>query len=178
MIQSRAAVRYAKALLAQAKETKVLEAVAADMQSVLESLEGSEDLQDFLGNPTLTAPQKLAGFEAIFTSLQPLVSETFKALLANKRAALTLAVALGFHRLYQEEQGKANALVTSAVALSESLSKQIQEKVASLINKEVAVTNIVDPSLIGGFVLRVGDLQYNASVASQLQQLEREFTNI
>jgi F-type H+-transporting ATPase subunit delta len=68
--------------------------------------------------------------------------------------------------------------VTSAVALSESLEKEIKEKVAKLINKEVTITNLVDPSLLGGFILRVGDLQYNASVAAQLQQLEREFTNI
>ena len=58
------------------------------------------------------------------------------------------------------------------------LEKEIKEKVAKLINKEVTITNLVDPSLIGGFILRVGDLQYNASVAAQLQQLEREFTNI
>ena len=56
--------------------------------------------------------------------------------------------------------------------------KEIKEKVAHLINKEVTITNLVDPSLLGGFILRVGDLQYNASVAAQLQQLEREFTNI
>ena len=68
--------------------------------------------------------------------------------------------------------------MTSAVALSESLEKEIKEKVAKLINKEVTITNLVDPSLLGGFILRVGDLQYNASVAAQLQQLEREFTNI
>ena len=178
MIQSRAALRYAKALLAQAKETQVLEAVAADMQTIKETLEESTDFLSFLGNPTLTAPQKLAGFEAVFTSLHALVTDTFKALLANKRAAITLEVARSFYDLYQEEQGKASAVVTSAVALSESLSTQIQQKVASLINKEVAITNIVDPSLLGGFILRVGDLQYNASVATQLQQLEREFTNI
>ena len=68
--------------------------------------------------------------------------------------------------------------MTSAVALSESLEKEIKEKVAKLINKEVTITNLVDPSLLGGFILRVGDLQYNASVAAQLQQLESEFTNI
>jgi F-type H+-transporting ATPase subunit delta len=178
MIQSRAAVRYAKALLQQAKETQVLAAVAADMHSVLETLEGSTDFQDFLRNPTLTASQKLAGFEAVFTSLQPLVILSFKSLLANKRSALTQEMATSFMEQYMEEQGKATAVVTSAVVLSESLIKQIQEKVTDLIKKEVSMTNLVDPSLIGGFILRVGDLQYNASVAAQLQQLEREFTNI
>jgi F-type H+-transporting ATPase subunit delta len=87
-------------------------------------------------------------------------------------------MATSFMEQYMEEQGKASAVVTSALALSESLIKQIQEKVADLIKKEVSMTNLVDPSLIGGFILRVGDLQYNASVAAQLQQLEREFTNI
>jgi F-type H+-transporting ATPase subunit delta len=107
-----------------------------------------------------------------------LVAHTFKALLDNKRSGLSLAVAVAFTELYEAAQGKANAVVTSAVALSESLEKEIKEKVAKLINKEVTITNLVDPSLLGGFILRVGDLQYNASVAAQLQQLEREFTNI
>lgn len=178
MNESRAAHRYAKALLAQAQESNTLEAVAANIEDIQEILNGNSDLGAFLGNPTLTSDQKLAGFEAVFTSLEPLVSLSFKALLSNKRAALLGSMASSFMALYQEEQGKATAVVTSAVALSESLSQQIQEKVASLINKQVTISNIVDPSLMGGFILRVGDLQYNASVAAQLQQLEREFTNI
>jgi F-type H+-transporting ATPase subunit delta len=178
MNESRAAHRYAKALLAQAKESQALEAVAANIQDIQDLLKGNSDLGTFLGNPTLTSEQKLAGFEAVFPSLEPLVSLSFKTLLANKRAALLGAVAHSFTRLYKEEQGIATAVVTSAKALSESLQKQIQEKVASLIQKQVTITNIVDPSLMGGFILRVGDLQYNASVAAQLQQLEREFTNI
>ena len=178
MTNSRAAIRYAKALLQQAQETEVLEAVAADMQEMATIIGGNEDFKSFLANPTLTAAQKQAGFEAVFTTVHPLVAHTFKALLDNKRSGLSLAVAVAFTELYEAAQGKANAVVTSAVALSESLEKEIKEKVAKLINKEVTITNLVDPSLLGGFVLRVGDLQYNASVAAQLQQLEREFTNI
>ncbi|MDG1043334.1 MAG: ATP synthase F1 subunit delta [Flavobacteriaceae bacterium] len=178
MTNSRAAIRYAKALLQQAQETNVLEAVAADMQEMATIIGGNEDFKSFLANPTLTATQKQAGFEAVFKAVQPLVAHTFKALLDNKRSGLTLAVAVAFTDLYEQAQGKANAVVTSAVALSESLEKEIKEKVAKLINKEVTITNLVDPSLLGGFILRVGDLQYNASVAAQLQQLEREFTNI
>ena len=178
MTHSRAAIRYAKALLQQAQETEVLEAVAAEMQEMATIIGGNEDFKSFLANPTLTAAQKQAGFEAVFTAAHPLVAQTFQSLVSNKRAALSLAVALSFNELYEAAQGKANAVVTSAVALSESLEKEIKEKVAKLINKEVTITNLVDPSLLGGFILRVGDLQYNASVAAQLQQLEREFTNI
>lgn len=178
MISSRAAVRYAKALLQQAKETQVLDTVATEIKMVLETINENTDFQAFLGNPTLTSKQKAEGFKAVFANLNPLVSKTFKSLLANKRAALLSQVCESFLQLFQEEQGKAHAVVTSAVAMSESLSNQIQEKVSQLIHKQVTLTNQIDPSLMGGFVLRVGDLQYNASVAAQLQQLEREFTNI
>ncbi len=100
MTNSRAAIRYAKALLQQAQETNVLEAVAADMQEMATIIGGNEDFKSFLANPTLTTAQKQAGFEAVFTAVHPLVAHTFKVLLDNKRSGLTLAVTIAFTDFY------------------------------------------------------------------------------
>jgi F-type H+-transporting ATPase subunit delta len=53
----------------------------------------------------------------------------------------------------------------------------VLEKIASFSNKNITIQNIVDPAIIGGFILRMGDKQYNASVSSRLQNLKREFSN-
>jgi len=66
--------------------------------------------------------------------------------------------------------------VTTAVALTPALEKIILAKASQLSTAEITLENTIDPSIIGGFILRIGDLQYNASVAHQLDQLKREFT--
>ena len=78
--------------------------------------------------------------------------------------------------LYAEANGDQTAVVTTAVALEGDLEVKVLDKLKSLTGKNVTVKNIIDESIIGGFILRVGDLQYNASVSNQLNKLKREFT--
>ena len=74
-------------------------------------------------------------------------------------------------------KGKDIAHVTTAVPLTADLEKKILAKVTELTGNKVSIENKIDESIIGGFVLRVGDLQYDASIANKLSSLKREFTN-
>ena len=95
----------------------------------------------------------------------------------NKRTALLGEVAQGYINLYNEAKGVKTAKVITACALSEALEGQIRQKIEALTgSKEVTLDLEIDPEIIGGFVLRIGDLQYNASVANQLSQIKREFS--
>jgi F-type H+-transporting ATPase subunit delta len=67
--------------------------------------------------------------------------------------------------------------VTTAVPMDDNLEKKVLQQVAAITGKEVTVENKVDASILGGFILRVGDLQYDASIANTLGNLKREFTN-
>jgi len=69
------------------------------------------------------------------------------------------------------------AVVTTAVPMTPELEKLVLAKVATFSSKTITLENKVDPAIIGGFVLRIGDKQYNASVTNRLQQLKREFSN-
>ena len=69
------------------------------------------------------------------------------------------------------------AKVTTAIPMDAALEAKIMEKIATFSNKKITIQNTVDPSIIGGFILRIGDQQYNASVANRLQELKREFSN-
>ena len=76
----------------------------------------------------------------------------------------------------EKHQGKETAVVTTAAPLTAALEKVVLAKAKQLSSAEISLENKVDPSIVGGFILRIGDLQYNASVAHQLEQLERELT--
>ena len=86
-------------------------------------------------------------------------------------------VAARYIDLYNQQRGIQVAHVTTAVELTEKLEKEVLSKVKELTgSNSVTIENKIDPSIIGGFVLRVGDLQYNASIANQLGSLKREFS--
>jgi F-type H+-transporting ATPase subunit delta len=79
--------------------------------------------------------------------------------------------------LFDANNGVQSATVTTAIAITPELEQQVLAKIATFSNKKITIENTVDPSIIGGFILRIGDMQYNASVANKLQELKREFSN-
>ena len=173
---SRAAVRYAQAILDLAKEQNVADTVFADMQQIQKTVSNSEELKDVLGSPLVKVEQKVASLKAIFANAGTISIGLFDSLASNKRLSILDEVALSFIALYEQDKGAEVAIVTTAVPLSGELETQILSKVKELTNgKDVTLKSIVDESIIGGFVLRVGDLQYNASIASQLSSLRRSF---
>ena len=79
--------------------------------------------------------------------------------------------------MYDELKGVEVAYVTTATPLTPALEAQVLAKVKELSTKEVTIVNEVNKDIIGGFIIRLGDMQYNASIANKLSQLKREFNN-
>ena len=79
--------------------------------------------------------------------------------------------------IYDSLKGIEIAKVTTAVPLTDELNKQVLNKVKEITGKDATIENIVNPDIIGGFILRVGDVQYDASVANKLQVLKRQFAD-
>ncbi|MEC7568120.1 MAG: ATP synthase F1 subunit delta [Bacteroidota bacterium] len=174
---SRVAIRYAKALLATAQEHQAVDQVADDMESVYTTLENSQELKAVLASPVISADLKGDTLKAIFGKVSPVV-KTFLALVAeNNRANHLDGVTLKYKQLYQELQGKQEAEVTTAVPLTPALEKVVMEKIKTLTDKKVELVSTVDQDIIGGFILRLGDQQFDASVANQLQSLEHKLSN-
>ena len=101
-----------------------------------------------------------------------------KLLMKNRRIDLFDDVSASFAILYNKHVGNQEVLLTTASAVTENKLKEIENTVKKLTSKNVNLTNLVDENIVGGFVLRVGDLQYNASFKDQLKKLEQEFLNI
>lgn len=174
---SRAAARYAKALLSLAQDKKVTGEVNADMVLISKTIKDSEELQAFLKSPVVKNTMKKNALLEIFKSVNGVTSGLFEILIENNRLNILPLVASSYERLYDEMNGVQVAKVTTAIPLTPALEAKIQQKVKELTGNEAKIENIVDESIIGGFILRVGDIQYNGSVKSQLTGLKRELQN-
>ena len=174
MSESRAAYRYAKALMELAVEQKKAEALDGDMRMIRETLAGSDSLREVVASPVLKAGEKVEALTGIFGKTEPLTRQMFALLGENKRIGILDEVARQYILLYESMQGQDVARVTTAVPLSEGQEKQILDRLKQITGKAVTLENTIDPELIGGFILRVGDLEYNASLAGKLANLKRE----
>jgi F-type H+-transporting ATPase subunit delta len=113
----------------------------------------------------------------VFSSLHSVSIDIIQLLVSNNRIDLLGVVAKQFTQLFDQHEGREVAYVTTAVPLNDTLKQQVLAKIATLTDKKVTLENKVDQSILGGFVLRIADVQYNASVAHKLQTLKRKFIN-
>lgn len=176
MAGARAAIRYAKAVLSLATDQKAAEAVNNDMKQIVNTIAESKDLREMLQNPVVRSSVKKSVLNQVFKSTNAITENLLNTLITNKRIALLGEVASKYNQLYDTLKGTEIAKVTTAVPLTEALKTKVLAKVKELTGKEVEVVNNVDESILGGFILRVGDIQYNASIANKLNKLKREFT--
>ena len=177
MAGTRAAIRYAKAILDSAKDNNNADSVNADMTSIVNAIHDSAELKEFLHSPVVKGEIKFSSVTEIFASAQKETKSLFQLLLVNKRFELLQDVAIQYNAFHDELNGKETAVVTTAFPLSAELEAKVLAKIATFSTKNITIQNIVDPAIIGGFILRMGDKQYNASVANRLQNLKREFSN-
>lgn len=175
-MSTRAALRYAKAILSYATEQQQDAQVNADMALIDNTIQESKDLQLLLTNPILKSKLKKATLRGIFGDKISEVSyKAIDLLLENERLPILQEVAKKYTLLFDKNQGKVEALVTTAFPITEDLSAQVLQKVKEITGKDATLKNIVNPDIIGGFILRVGDIQYNASVANKLHTIKRQF---
>lgn len=174
---SRAAIRYAKAILETALSSGKANQVNDDMKSIIAAVNSSADLKDFLASPIITSEVKMNVLSEIFGSVQADTKSLFRLLQENKRFEILEAIATQFNAQFDEMNGVEVAKVTTAFPITADLEAKILAKATAMSTKKITIQNTVDPSIIGGFILRIGDKQYNASVSNRLQELKREFSN-
>lgn len=174
---SRAAIRYAKAILETAVSTGKANQVNDDMKSIIAAVNSSADLKDFLASPIITSEVKMNVLSEVFGSVEEDTKSLFRLLQENKRFEILEAIATQFNVQFDDMNGVEVANVTTAFPITADLEAKILAKATSMSTKKITIQNTIDPSIIGGFILRIGDKQYNASVSNRLQELKREFSN-
>jgi F-type H+-transporting ATPase subunit delta len=174
---SRAAIRYAKAILDIAHTKGVATEVSNDMATIASTIGSNAELSTFIGNPTTRVEVKNNALTEIFADVNGVTKGLLKLLNENKRFEILGSIASEYNRLFEEMNGMETATVTTAVPMDADMEGKVLSKILTFSNKKINIKNIVDPAIIGGFILRIGDQQYNASVANRLQVLKRELSN-
>ncbi|MGO3307216.1 MAG: ATP synthase F1 subunit delta, partial [Sphingobacterium sp.] len=152
------ASRYAKSLLDLSKEKGSEDIIKGDIDQVIAVLKENSQLQKVLKNPIIKADKKRAILSGIFEGkVNPLVLSFFGILVDKGRANILFEIANEFVRSYNEFKGIVNATVVSATSLSDEILTELQKTLEQEINNQVILKNNVDPLLIGGIVVRVGD---------------------
>ena len=172
----RAAIRYAKAVLSLASDQKTAEVVNNDMKLIANTIAESKDLSEMLQSPVVPSSVKKSVLLDIFKNSNKTTLSLIDILITNNRINLLSNVAVKYNQLFDQSKGIELATVTTAIALTPDLEEKALAKAKELTGKNVELENIIDENILGGFILRVGDVQYNASVANQLNKLKREFT--
>ena len=173
---NRAALRYAKAALSLAQDQNKATEVNDNMLLIANTIRESDELKSFLNNPVLKADAKLNVINNLFNNeINAITQGVLKILVSNKRLALLPYVAKQFSVLFDKLQGVEVAKVTTAVPLTTALKDKVLAKVKELTSKEVTVENIVDESIVGGFILQIGDKQFDASITGKLNNLHNNF---
>lgn len=175
----RAANRYAKGLMQYALEANQTDLVYAEMNEVVKIVKESDDLRIFLNSPILDAKTKEATLAQIFASFSK-TSQTFISLVVRQgRENILTKIAEQFITIYDVINNIVIAEITSAVELDQPAVDKIVAKAKEGLdaNAQVKVVNKIDASLIGGFVLKVGNTQIDSSIKLRLTSLKKEFLN-
>ncbi|MFI5138424.1 MAG: ATP synthase F1 subunit delta [Sphingobacteriales bacterium] len=168
--------RYAKSLIDLAQEKKVVEEIKNDMELFHHTLKANPELKAVLANPIVSHSKKINILEEIFSARVNKVSIAFFKLMVNKsRGDVLYVTASEYINLYDIKEHIIKATVVSATALSAANQKKMIADIQAATGGAVKLEAKVDPDLIGGFVLTVGDRQVDTSIASDLRKLKKEF---
>lgn len=178
MTESRVSHRYAKSLLDLALEKGQLEQVSEDMRMVLETIRANHDFSVLLKSPVVKTDKKQEILKAIFGGHIGVITTAFLDIITGKRREGELeGIAEAFLAQYKKHKQILTAVITTASGLDEKLRAQVMDVVKqSAGGKAIELVEKTDKSLLGGFILRIGDKQVDSSVIRQIRDLERSFS--
>ena len=171
-----AASRYSKALLELSIEQGKVDSVLGDIKFFQEVFNSSKDFELLLHSPVVRSDKKIEIFEKVFEQFEELTMSFMKLLTNKGREDLLDEIAFTFELHVKEYKGIVPVTLTTAQPLDDATKELIMSKVAPIINGKPEVTEKIDEEIIGGFVVRMGDTQIDASVESQLNNLKQRLT--
>ncbi len=165
---------YARAVFEAAEDAGRLDEVREQLGQVADAVEGDRNLSVFFFSPYFSSDEKKEGLSKMLTDADPLVHNTLELLIDNHRMPLLFRIRREYDRLWEQENDILHVDVTSAVELDEKVVKQIGERVEEQTNRRVELASRVDPDILGGIVVQVGNSIIDASIRTRLHQLRRQ----
>ena len=174
MKNSLVALRYSKALINYSENKKASKKVYEEMKVISKIFSQNKKVLKFFSNPVVSIKNKK---NLIFKLINNTSEETTKLidlLEKNKRLFMIREISISFIDLYKSKRGISNAKIITSVKLSKELENKIMEKLKNIDKGEIKISNVIDPEIIGGFIINFKGLQYDASIKNQFKLLKSE----
>ncbi|TCZ69369.1 F0F1 ATP synthase subunit delta [Paenibacillus albiflavus] len=168
------AKRYAKALFELAQEKGVIAQYQSELQLLVDAVKDNADLGQIIGHPNIDFTRKSALIDSIFEGkLSVDVLQTLKLLIQRGREGILSTLLLDYVQISNDVLGQANATVYTPFAISDAQQQEIATEFSKITGKTVYVKNVIEPSLLGGIQVRIGNRVYDASFSSKLERLRK-----
>jgi F-type H+-transporting ATPase subunit delta len=165
---------YARSLFEVAKEQDKLDLVREQLGAFADALDETRELQVFFFSPYFSTTEKQDGLDRAVSDADPVVVNFLKLLIENHRMPVIFRVRRGYDELWEHENQLLPVRVTSAVELDEGTVGQIGDRIAQQTGRKVDLSSEVDPDILGGIVVRVGNSILDASIRNRLESLRKQ----
>ena len=165
---------YARSLFEVAKEQNELDTVREQLGAFTDVLNENREVAIFFFSPYFATNEKKAGLGRMLTGADPIFMNFLEALLERHRMPAIFRIRVAYEQMWEEENRLLPVQVTSAVELDEETVNSIGERIGQQTGRKIELSSEVDESIIGGIVLRVGNVILDASIRNRLEQLRKQ----
>jgi F-type H+-transporting ATPase subunit delta len=165
---------YARSLFEVAKDQDKLDTVRDELGEFADALNESRELQVFLFSPYFSTQEKTEGLDRAISGADETVTNFLELLVEKHRMPVIFRIRAELDQLWEEENKRLPVQVTSAVELSEETVKQIGDKIAQQTDRKVDLSSRVDPDILGGIIVRVGNSVLDASIRNRLENFRKQ----
>jgi len=168
--------RYAVAIFSLAQESKAVDVVGRDLAAARSVLQGDESMRRFFTSPVVDRAQKSTAFAEAFASFHEIARNAVLLLIRKRRKALLFAIVAEFEKLALAETGREPLEITSAHALPTAELDALVARLSRIYQKSFETTQTVDPALLGGVRITMGDRRVDGTIAGRLDGFARELS--
>ena len=178
MNESQISVRYAKAFFSLVKTGNKIDSAYKDIELILDVMKNTKALEMAFENPVIQTSKKLSILSEIFEShISEITFNFLKTIFENKRQIFLKRILLNVQQYCKAEKGIKSALLTTAVPISDKIKGELTRKINESYQCNTELSEKIDEDIIGGFVLQIDDVQYNASLRLQLNNIKNKLVN-
>jgi len=165
---------YARALFEVAQDQGKLDDVRDQLGEFADALDSNQEMQVFFFSPYFSTPEKVEGLDNVVTGAEPIVQNFLKLLIEKSRMPAVFRVRRVFDELWQRENKLLPVEITSAIELDKKTVKQIGDRIGEETGQKIELSEHVDPDILGGLIVRVGNSIIDSSIRARLDQLRKQ----
>lgn len=164
---------YAKALFEAAKDLGKLDTIRDQLGQFVDALNENQEMQLFLFSPSFSSAEKIEALERAVTDAEPEFLNFLELLLEKGRIPVIFRIQRQYNAMWDKENKRLGVTVTSAVELDPEVTKRISDEIEQQTGNTVELTSRVDPDILGGLVVQVGNMILDTSIQNRLEKLRK-----